>query len=558
MAVQQYIGARYVPKFMGTYDPTQEYEALVVVDNGSGTSYVTRKTTPPGTPLTDTEYYALYGAASGAIIALQTQIDALDAEVSKIKGLVEYDTMVNAIADTAITDGMIIRTNGYYAEFDGGEAYYLVVNAVRTDAYCIALANGLYAALIDGYSDVNAKKCGLKPGTTTQAEADANADILNDLIDVIYTVHPLSLLTNGEYRGGGAIYIPGGNYRTNKTINGRANLVIYGDSKIMTRFDCFFGNYQLIDFLECTVTFGSVMMNLSVHDICISSYKTGIKLTGATGVDIYKCLFEGNDTAIHLTDWVSVNIRLCKVINGRIGFRCNAATSNCTSLYLNNNYIAHCSDYAISLSTAGTAFAFRTVYVLDSILEYCAYGIYANSGGSNAKFYVKNCHIEQNTTAAIAVNNAGVILKSNDIDTQITISAPNGQLVDLDNFDKTLSAPINNKQLLLKLYKNDGTITDTVKGLFRVKTRSTLLGSVPHLTATGAINYYRVTYSSSNGLYTGIIRWSVDTSCSIVSGTEVTTGIAAPVMNASGTVSFNADTGDNPTLTLEYTGLAQL
>lgn len=75
--MRQYIGARYVPKFMGTYDPTQIYEALSVVDNGLGTSYISKVPTPAGTPLTDTDYWAIYGATSGAIINLQNQIGDL-------------------------------------------------------------------------------------------------------------------------------------------------------------------------------------------------------------------------------------------------------------------------------------------------------------------------------------------------------------------------------------------------------------------------------------------------------------------------------------------------
>ena len=74
----QYVGARYVPKFMGLYDATQAYEALCVVDNGMGTSYITKVPTPAGTPLTDTDYYAVYGASSGAIINLQNQIGDLN------------------------------------------------------------------------------------------------------------------------------------------------------------------------------------------------------------------------------------------------------------------------------------------------------------------------------------------------------------------------------------------------------------------------------------------------------------------------------------------------
>lgn len=73
-----YIGARYVPKFMGTYDATQAYENMVVVDNGMGTSYISTKPTPAGTPLTDSDYWAIYGASSGAIINLQNQIDDIN------------------------------------------------------------------------------------------------------------------------------------------------------------------------------------------------------------------------------------------------------------------------------------------------------------------------------------------------------------------------------------------------------------------------------------------------------------------------------------------------
>lgn len=75
MAVRQYIGARYCPRFTGLYDNTQSYEALDVVDNGSGTSYIAKKPTPANTPLTDTDYWFLYGSTNGAIINLQQQID---------------------------------------------------------------------------------------------------------------------------------------------------------------------------------------------------------------------------------------------------------------------------------------------------------------------------------------------------------------------------------------------------------------------------------------------------------------------------------------------------
>lgn len=88
----QYVGARYVPKFMGLYDATQAYEALCVVDNGLGTSYISTQPVPAGTPLTNTTYWAIYGASSGAIINLQNQIGDLSSLTTA-----DQSNLVNAI-----------------------------------------------------------------------------------------------------------------------------------------------------------------------------------------------------------------------------------------------------------------------------------------------------------------------------------------------------------------------------------------------------------------------------------------------------------------------------
>lgn len=102
----QYIGARYVPRFMGTFDPTQAYENLDVVDNGLGTSYISKTMTPPGTSLTDTTYWALYGTSNGAIINLQNQIgDLSDLTTTDQSNLVnainEHDTEIQALTNRA-------------------------------------------------------------------------------------------------------------------------------------------------------------------------------------------------------------------------------------------------------------------------------------------------------------------------------------------------------------------------------------------------------------------------------------------------------------------------
>ena len=84
MAVDKYIGARYVPKFSdlnnGDWDNQYSYEALEIVKNGND-FYTAKKPVPPGVAITDTTYWALTGNYNGAISTLQQEIDAINATV---------------------------------------------------------------------------------------------------------------------------------------------------------------------------------------------------------------------------------------------------------------------------------------------------------------------------------------------------------------------------------------------------------------------------------------------------------------------------------------------
>lgn len=120
--MSRYIGARYVPKFEGSYDSTTEYENLVVVDNGSGTSYISKKIVPAGTPLTDTNYWAVYGAASGAIINLQNQINDINDNMAfkRVSTPEAYGATGNGLTDDSaalvacIAANDIVICNGTY------------------------------------------------------------------------------------------------------------------------------------------------------------------------------------------------------------------------------------------------------------------------------------------------------------------------------------------------------------------------------------------------------------------------------------------------------------
>lgn len=126
--VREYVGARYVPKFMGTFDATQSYEALCVVDNGLGTSYISKIPTPAGTSLTDTTYWAIYGAISGAIINLQNQIDNINnVEIPNLNtaiGSKANQSMVNEIAYDRLNGRRVVILTDSYGQAPSGDTFY--------------------------------------------------------------------------------------------------------------------------------------------------------------------------------------------------------------------------------------------------------------------------------------------------------------------------------------------------------------------------------------------------------------------------------------------------
>lgn len=113
---RQYIGARYVPRFTGTYSPTTIYDALDVVDDGMGTSYIARKTVPAGTPLNNTEYWFVYGASSGAIISLQNRMTQAENDITALQDNISpLPPLYSAIETYAANDYVVYNGKVYQA-----------------------------------------------------------------------------------------------------------------------------------------------------------------------------------------------------------------------------------------------------------------------------------------------------------------------------------------------------------------------------------------------------------------------------------------------------------
>jgi hypothetical protein len=129
--VREYVGARYVPKFMGEWSATTEYEPLCIVDDGLGTSYTSKKPVPAGTPLTDTEYWAVTGSTSGAIVSLQNRVSALEGDVSVLnnKDMQTFSGIKNIRDFGAVGDGTTDDSAAIQAALAGGGCIYIPVGS---------------------------------------------------------------------------------------------------------------------------------------------------------------------------------------------------------------------------------------------------------------------------------------------------------------------------------------------------------------------------------------------------------------------------------------------
>lgn len=81
MGVRQYIGARYVPKIMGEWDNTIEYEPLSVVSDGVGNSYISRKKVPAGTLVSNTEYWMVSANYSQQVGSLSERMTTAEQNI---------------------------------------------------------------------------------------------------------------------------------------------------------------------------------------------------------------------------------------------------------------------------------------------------------------------------------------------------------------------------------------------------------------------------------------------------------------------------------------------
>lgn len=151
MAIKKYIGARYAPKFIGAWDKTREYAALSVV-YANEQSYVSRKTVPANTEITNTEFWIKSADWNAQVTQYNQNVERYENEVQSYaktvndligKTVYTYNTKDDMAADKGVHLNDTLMTCGYAEVNDKRGSFYKAV--ASTSAKAIALQNDLYA-----------------------------------------------------------------------------------------------------------------------------------------------------------------------------------------------------------------------------------------------------------------------------------------------------------------------------------------------------------------------------------------------------------------------------
>ena len=100
MTVREYIGARYVPLFMGQWDIAVDYEALCVVQY-QGDSYTSRQPVPAGTDIFNEDYWLESGNYNAQVEAYRQEVFLFDARIDDLEDAVgdEDSGLIKRVTD---------------------------------------------------------------------------------------------------------------------------------------------------------------------------------------------------------------------------------------------------------------------------------------------------------------------------------------------------------------------------------------------------------------------------------------------------------------------------
>ena len=367
MAIKKYIGARYAPNFIGAWDKASEYAALSVVYTNEQ-SYVSRKTVPANTEITNTEFWIKSADWNAQVAQYSQDVERYEKEVLQYadtvndligKTVYTYNTKDDMVADKRVKLNDTLMTCGYAEVNDNKGSFYKTV--ATTSANAIALQNGLYAEPVELYT---------KDIALTGAKS----------IDELYNAkEDIGTSINKYFEDGNVtLFINDTSYTFNVGIIMKPNT-------------------QIIKIGKGTLTFNGIGAGITVDNFC--------KVSGVTLI--------GNDTntGVQENGYVSL-IEKCVFQHFNIGIVCNNV-----SITINNCYIQNCKTFGVNFTqkTPGTYSEATCVDFKDCTWQACAIGVNSEAVSGiptivNVTF--KMCVFEANTKALNLARNFNTLLDS--------------------------------------------------------------------------------------------------------------------------------------------------
>ena len=195
MTVREYIGARYMPLFIGEWDDTVSYEPLSIVSY-QGNSYTSRQAVPIGIEITNEIYWALTGNYNAQVEQYRQEVLAYNDRISTIED--KFPIQSASIADGAVITGKIADANVTTAKIadENVTTAKIADSNVTTDK--IADANVTTAKIADEnvttakIADENVTTAKIADANVTSDKIADDAVITDKIADGAITVDKLS------------------------------------------------------------------------------------------------------------------------------------------------------------------------------------------------------------------------------------------------------------------------------------------------------------------------------------------------------------------------------
>ena len=233
-----------------------------------------------------------------------------------------YDTYTDMIADSEhFTNGLRLKTLGYYTINDGGGADYYVSNEMNNNVYQEELSNSLYLNLIIKNNNLNLKTIGLKEDENDQSS------IFNKAIDFVNQNIRINII------------VPKGTYNINEDLHTIvAGVSIIGEKcgngvteERATLMDNRTSENYLISYTSTDGTLGGNIENISFYD----------------NIGTNKCIYlRNNGYSSMLKNLIFSYYTICIYVQGVITTRID----NC-NFFACGSGVANSEDYAIVVKT---------------------------------------------------------------------------------------------------------------------------------------------------------------------------------------------------------------